>query len=80
MPAEYVPAFCMATGNIETLRILAETAGLFCLQGPDALRSEIRKLDEEAKRVSIEKKKRVMFLREMEGKQKQLVKGTLNEK
>ncbi|MEW6595689.1 MAG: hypothetical protein AB1413_12550 [Thermodesulfobacteriota bacterium] len=66
MPAEYLPAFCKVTGDLAPLRIMAETAGLFALPGPDALRSEIRRLDEEAKRIREEKRKRELFLREME--------------
>lgn len=66
MPAEYLPAFCLVTKDNGPLRILAEAAGLFALPGPDALRSEIQRLEEEARRISDEKRKRKMFLREME--------------
>lgn len=66
MPAEYIPAFCMVTGDHGPLRVLAEVAGLFALPGPDALRAEIQKLDEEARHISREKRKRELFLREME--------------
>lgn len=65
-PAEYLPAFCQVTGDRETLTALAEAAGLFAMPGPDALRSEIQKLDEEVKRISLEKRKRLQFLKEME--------------
>jgi len=68
IPAEYVPAFCVATKWTEPVRILSESAGLFSLPGPDALRVEIQKLEEDARRISLEKKKRVLFLHEMEGK------------
>lgn len=67
MPAEYLPAFCAATGCREPLQLLADAAGLFCLPGPDALRAEIQRLDEESKRLNREKQKRLTFLREMEG-------------
>lgn len=67
MPAEYLPAFCVATGNSEPLRVLSEASGFFCLPGADALRSELQKLDEEAKRIAAEKRKRMLFLRELEG-------------
>lgn len=66
MPAELLPAFCKATGCIEPLRMLAEAAGVFTLPGPDALRAEIHKLDEAAKKLANEKRKRELFLREME--------------
>ena len=50
LPAEFLPALCSATGSTAPLRIMAEAAGLFALEGPDALRSEMQhKL--EAKRV-----------------------------
>lgn len=67
MPPEYHPAFCVVTGSNEPLRILNETAGVFTLPGPDALRAEIQKLDEQSKRLTAEKKKRLAFLQEMEG-------------
>ncbi len=66
IPAEYLPAFCLVAGDHGPLRILAEVAGLFALPGPDALRSEIRRLEEEAKRINQERRKREMFLQEME--------------
>jgi len=73
IPAELLPAFCQATGSIEPLRLLAEAAGgftlpgpEFTLPGPDALRAEIQKLDEEARHITREKRKRELFLKEME--------------
>ena len=66
MPAEYLPAFCQVTGDQGPLRILAEVAGLYALPGPDALRSEIRKLEEDSKRINQERRKRELFLKEME--------------
>ena len=66
IPAELLPAFCQATGSIEPLRLLAEAAGVFTLPGPDALRAEIQKLDEEARHITREKRKRELFLKEME--------------
>jgi len=67
MPAELVPALCVATGCDEPLRVLAEAAGVFTLPGPDALRAEIRKLDEEAAKLRAERRRREVFLKEMEG-------------
>lgn len=66
IPAEYLPAFCLVVSDHSPLRLLAEVAGLFALPGPDALRSEIRRLEEEAKRINSERRKREMFLQEME--------------
>jgi len=45
---------------------MGETAGVFVMPGPEALRSEIQKLDEEIARAKASKRKRMMFLREME--------------
>lgn len=66
IPAEYLPAFCKVTGSNEPLRLMGQMVGLFILPGPEALRAEIQKLDEEIKRAQERKKKRMMFLREME--------------
>lgn len=68
MPGRFYAAFCVATGDIELIRIQAEAAGVFTLPGPDALRAEIQKLDEQTKELQAEKKKRMVFLQELEGK------------
>lgn len=68
LPAEYLPAFCLVTGDHGPLRIMAETAGLFALPGPDALRAEIQRLDEQERQIKAEKRKRSLFLHEIEGK------------
>lgn len=65
-PAEYLPAFCHVTGCNEPLSILGRMVGLFVLPGPEALRSEIQRIDEQIKTAQSKKKKRLMFLREME--------------
>jgi hypothetical protein len=67
IPAEYVPAFCEATGSHETLRILNETAGVYMVKGPDALRADMQK-DVELKR-DIEKKirQKEALIKELEG-------------
>ena len=66
IPAEYLPAFCKAVGDNRPVAILGEMVGMFCLPGPDAPRSEIRKLDEEAAVIREEKKRREVLLKEME--------------
>ena len=66
IPAEYLPAFCKVTGDNEPLVIMGKMVGLFVLPGPEALRAEIQKLDEEYLRIKAKKKKRMMFLKEME--------------
>lgn len=66
MPAIFVPAFCEATGDTAPLRMLTKPVNVFCLPGPEALRAEIQRLDEEISRKQREKKKRLTFLKEME--------------
>jgi hypothetical protein len=70
MPAEFLPAFCQAAKCLEPLRVMAEAAGMFALPGPDALRSEIQRLAEEERRIRAEKRKRELFLSEMEDRSK----------
>jgi hypothetical protein len=67
-PAEYLPAFCRATGSRAPLEVLAEAAGMFAMPGPEALRAEIQRLSEEERRARAEKRKRELFLAEMEGR------------
>jgi hypothetical protein len=67
IPAEYLPAFCHVTGCNEPLAIMGKLVGLFVLPGPEALRAEIQRLDEDMKRIAANKRKRLMFLKEMEG-------------
>jgi hypothetical protein len=68
MPGRLYPAFCVATGDNELIRIQAEAAGIFTLPGPDALRAEIQKLDEKTKELQAQKRKRQLFLQELEGR------------
>lgn len=62
-----LPAFCRVTGARRPMEIVAEAAGLFTLPGPEALRAEIQKLREAEQAAARERKKRELFLREMEG-------------
>ena len=66
-PAIFLPAFCEAAGDTEPLRILGRLVGVFVLPGPEALRAEIQRLEEEITAKQQEKRKRVFFLKEMEG-------------
>lgn len=66
IPAEYLPAFCHVTGCNDPLIIQAKMVGLFTLPGPEALRAEIQRLDEDINKAKSRKRKRVMFLKEME--------------
>lgn len=66
MPAEYLPAFCKACSCREPLQILNEAADIFALPGPDALRAEIQRFAEKERSARAEKRKRELFLTEME--------------
>lgn len=67
LPAELLPALVQATGSIEPLRVLAESTGVFTLPGADALRAEVQKLREEEHKIAVQRKRRELFLKEMEG-------------
>lgn len=67
IPAEYLPAFCRATGDRESIKILAERGDMFAMPGPEALRAEIQKFTETESKARAEKRKRMRFLEEMEG-------------
>jgi len=65
-PCEFLPAFIHATGGRNVFDVLSRRAGLFALPGPEALRAEIRRLDEDIKEKQADKRKRVNFLKEIE--------------
>ena len=67
--ATRLSAFCAATGDRRPLGVLAEAAGAHVFAGPDALRAEIQKYDEEEKWARAEKRKRLAFLEYLEGEQ-----------
>mgnify|MGYP001029465515 CR=1 FL=1 len=67
-PAAYLPAFCTATGSRLPLEVITRATGGFLMPGGDALRSEIQRLDEEITTMKRERQKRLLFLREMDGK------------
>lgn len=60
-------AFCKVTGRRRPLEIVNEAAGMFCLPGPEALRAEIQHLREEEQKAAKERRRRELFLREIEG-------------
>lgn len=66
IPAEYIPAFCEATGSRIPLMVLNEAAGNISLPGPEAIRSEIQRYAEDEKKARSEKRKRQILLRELE--------------
>jgi hypothetical protein len=65
--ATRLAAFCRVTGCNRPMEILVQAAGMFCLPGPEALRAEIQRLREAEKKASRERKKRELFLHELEG-------------
>lgn len=67
LPAEYLPALCRACGSTEPMRVLADAAGLYALQAPDALRAEIQQFDEAEAQARAEKRKRKALLAVLEG-------------
>lgn len=66
IPAEYLPSFCKVTNSNEPLRIMGELVGLFVLPGPEALRAEIRRMEEDIRKIQDRKRRREIFLKEME--------------
>lgn len=67
-PCQYLPAFVIATGGQRrAFEVLSRKSGLFALPGPEALRAEIQRLDEQEKKIKAEKHKRKIFLKEIEG-------------
>lgn len=66
-PAIFLPAFCEAVGSNEPLKMLGNLIGAFVLPGPEALRAEIKRIEEDIARKQNEKRKRLLFLKEMEG-------------
>jgi hypothetical protein len=65
-PAVFLPAFCEAVGWSEPLKMLGSLIGVFVLPGPEALRAEIRRIEEEISAKQAERRKRMVFLEEME--------------
>ena len=65
-PCQFLPAFVLATGGRRAFDVLSRRSGLFALPGPEALRAEIQRLDEEIRKKKKEKQKREFFLKEIE--------------
>ena len=49
-PCQFLPAFVITTGQRMAFEVLSRRSGLFALPGPEALRAEIQRLDEEIRR------------------------------
>ena len=68
MPGRYYSAFCIATDDLELLRIQAEAAGLFTVKGPDALRADVKKEQETRKEIDRRIRQKEALIKELEGK------------
>jgi len=66
-PAIWLPAFCEAVGSSEPIAFLGRPIGAYVLPGPIALRAEIQGLTEQELEIRKKKRRRMLFLREMEG-------------
>ena len=63
-----MPGFVFGTGGQKrALETLVRHSGLFALPGPDALRAEIQRIEEEIEAKKEEKQKRMSLLKEIEG-------------
>ncbi len=60
-PALFLPAFCEAVGTAEPLKMLGSLVGLFIMPGPEALRAEIRRIDEEITKKQADKRQMGLF-------------------
>ncbi len=61
-PAIFMPAFFEVTKTTWPYRVLANPVGLYIMESPAALRSEMAALDEQIKKLKTERKKRQAFL------------------
>ena len=59
-------AFVRATGQRRAIECVAKHAGIFALPGPEALRAEIRRMEEEVRRKKTEIRKREILLKEVD--------------
>lgn len=66
-PAVFLPSFCEAAGCNDPLQMIGKLVGVFILPGPEALRAEIQRIEEEILRKQADKRRRLTFLKEMEG-------------
>ena len=66
-PVSWLPALVSATGQRRALEVISRRTGLFILPGPDAVRAELDRLNEQKNSIAAEIKKRRMFLNEMKG-------------
>jgi len=66
--AYQIPAFIIATGGQRrTVEAISKHSGLFLLPSPEALRAEIQQFRETENRAKNERRKREIYLKEIEG-------------
>lgn len=68
IPAEFVPAFCIAANTLEPIRVLAEAAGVFTVCNPDSLRADIQNDEDELKVRQQNIRKKVALLEALEAR------------
>lgn len=66
IPARNLPAFVMATGGRRAAEVISKHSGLFLLPSPGALRAEIQQFRETENRAKNERRKREIYLKEIE--------------
>ena len=55
-PLEYAAAFCKVTGCSRILEIVCRPVGIYALEGPDALRSQLQHMKEERQKIADKEK------------------------
>lgn len=68
LPLEYAAAFCQATGCTAPLHVLNDACKIYTVQGPDALRADILKDEEEIKARQLARRKKEALLSALEGR------------
>jgi len=72
LPAELLPALCVATGDFGPLLVLTDTAGVYTVEPPEKIRAKIHSLEEQKKELDREKHKYSALLHELEGHKQKL--------
>jgi len=65
-PAIFLPAYCEATGQTGPLVMLGQSAKVFVMAGPDALRADIRRDEEAIHEIQKRRMKKTALLEAME--------------
>jgi hypothetical protein len=67
-PAIFLPAFFEVTKAVWAYRVLSNPVGLYIMESPDALRSELAAIEEQIKKLQQERRKRRAHLQLIEKK------------